>query len=287
MKKHIKRLLLYIPLAIILVFLVVWGASLIKCEILTDKYYDELEYAHIENTMIGKINSFKVLECDGETAEVYYVCDNNTVGNVLKYQKENGKWKEIRWDCIWSKQGSADEMIWPYWWHTYSINTKSDVYEPNLEAVLNSRLCFINESGEAVYLKNFSYDYNGEHLAEPTRYAYVDLDSDSTNELVVDIAAGDAYIVLYSDNVSVYGYLFYSRELQNIKYDGTFTQSSGADNIYYCEMSFNENNYIINNLASSNNGKYEIDGEFSRIWEFNDYTEKQNNKKDVEWISIS
>ena len=124
MKKHIKRLPLYIPLAIVLLFLVVWGASLLKCEILTNRYHDELEYAHVENTMIGKINSFKVLKCDGETAEVYYVCDNNTVGNVLEYQKENGEWKEIGWNTIWSKQGSADEMLWPYWWHTYFVNSK-------------------------------------------------------------------------------------------------------------------------------------------------------------------
>ena len=117
MKKHTKRLPLYIPLAMVLLFLVVWGASLLKCESLTNKYSAELEYAHIENTMIGKINFFKVLECDGETAEVYYVCDNNTIGNVLKYQKENNQWKETSWDCIWSKQGNADEMIWPYWHH--------------------------------------------------------------------------------------------------------------------------------------------------------------------------
>lgn len=117
MKKHIKRLTVYIPLTLVFVFLVVWGASLLKCEILTNKYYDELEYAHIENTMLGKINSFKVMKCDGETAEVYYVCDNNNSGNVLKYQKENDQWKEVEWKTIWSKKGSADETLWPYWWH--------------------------------------------------------------------------------------------------------------------------------------------------------------------------
>ena len=117
MKKYIKRLFLYIPSAIVLLFLVVLGASLLKCEILTDKYYEELECAHIENTMIGKINSFKVLKCDGDTAEVYYVCNDNTVSFVLNFEKQNNEWKEISWDCIWSKQGSADEMIWPYWWH--------------------------------------------------------------------------------------------------------------------------------------------------------------------------
>ena len=105
MKKHIKRLPLYIPVAIVLLVLVVWGASLLKCEILTDKYYDELEYAHIENTMIGKINFFKVLECDGETAEVYYVCDNNNSGNVLKYQKKNNQWKETNWIASGQSRG--------------------------------------------------------------------------------------------------------------------------------------------------------------------------------------
>lgn len=124
MKKHFKRLPLYIPLAIVLVFLIVWGVSLLKCEVLTNKYYNELEYAHIENTMIGKINSFKVLDCDGKTAEVYYLCNDNTVSFVLNFRKQNDEWKETSWDCIWSKQGSADEMIWPYWHHrfTYTIN---------------------------------------------------------------------------------------------------------------------------------------------------------------------
>lgn len=72
---------------------------------------------NIENIMIGRIKSFKVLECDGETAEVYYLCEDNTLGNVLKFQKQNDEWKEISWDCVWSKQGNVDEMIWPYWHH--------------------------------------------------------------------------------------------------------------------------------------------------------------------------
>ena len=84
MKKHIKRLPLYIPLAIVLAFLGVWGASLFKCEIITNKYYEELEYANIENIMIGKINSFKILY------------------------------------CICSKKGNADEILWPCWWYTFT-----------------------------------------------------------------------------------------------------------------------------------------------------------------------
>lgn len=285
MKKHIKRLPLYIPLAILLVFLVVWGASLLKCETLTNKYSEELKYAHTENTMLGKIESYKVLECDGEKARVYYVCDNNTVGNVLEFEKQDNKWKEINWVTIWSKQGSADEMLWPYWWHTYRINSKADVYEPKLEAVLNNRLCFLSESGDAVYLNNYFYDAKNEYKAKPSRYAYVDLDSENGDELVVDIANGNAYLVLYDDVTSVYGYLFNAKELQNIKQDGTFMQSAGAKNIYYCNMSFDKNSYKINYLATADGGNYKIDGESSWAWEFKDYSEKQNNKKDIDWIS--
>ena len=285
MKKHLKRLPLYIPLAIVLVFLVVWGASLLKCEILTNKYSEELKYAHTENTMLGKIESYKVLECDGEKARVYYACDYNTVGHILELEKQNNEWKETKWETVWSKQGSADEMMWPYWWHTYRINSKSDVYEPELEAVLNNRLCFLNESGEAVYLKNFSYDAKEEYKSKPIQYAYVDLDNENGNELVVDLAAGNAYLVLYDNGTSVYGYLFYGKELQNIKSDGTFMQSAGAKNIYYCNMSFDKNNYTVNYLATADSGSYEINGEHSWAWEFEDYSEKQNNKKDVDWIT--
>lgn len=119
MKKHIKRLPLYIPLAIVLVFLVVWVASLLKCEVLTNKYYDELEYAHLENTMIGDVDSFKILDCNGEKAEIYYLCNDNTASFVLRFEKQNNEWKEISWDCIWSKQGSADKIIWPFWYHRF------------------------------------------------------------------------------------------------------------------------------------------------------------------------
>ena len=117
MKKYIRRLFLYIPLSVVLLFLVVWGASLLKCEILTSKYSAELENAHIENTMIGDVDSFKVLYCNGEKAEIYYLCNDNTASFILNFEKQNNEWKETSWDCIWSKQGSADKILWPYWWH--------------------------------------------------------------------------------------------------------------------------------------------------------------------------
>ncbi|MBQ4648858.1 MAG: hypothetical protein IJB76_06840 [Clostridia bacterium] len=113
MNKHIKRIPLYSVLSIIIIFLIVWIASLLKCEFLTHKYYDEFEFAYQNNAMITDVEYFKVLNCDGNTAEVYYVSD--TCGDVLEFVNQNGVWVENGWRTIWSKSGSASDVVWPYW----------------------------------------------------------------------------------------------------------------------------------------------------------------------------
>ena len=121
MSKHLKRAPAYVIIGALLIFLVVWVAALIECESLTSKYYSDFEYAYLNNTMLGDVDYLKVLECDGNTARVYYVSDNETMGSVLKFKKQNGTWIETGWDTIWSAQGgSASEAVWPYW-HQFFI----------------------------------------------------------------------------------------------------------------------------------------------------------------------
>ena len=115
MKKHVKRIPLYIILAIVVVFLAVWGFSLLRCEILTNQYHDEFSEAYKSNTMIGNVEYFKVLSCDGETADVYYISEGGA--NVLNFELQDGVWAETHWDTVWSRSGSADGIVWPYWWH--------------------------------------------------------------------------------------------------------------------------------------------------------------------------
>ncbi len=117
MKKHIKRILLYVMTFIIVSFLVFWLVSLLKCEILTHKYYDEFEVAYQNNTMLTDVKYFKVLSCDEKTAEVYYVSDNT--GDILEFENQGGTWVEIEWQTIWSKSGSASNIVWPYWWQIF------------------------------------------------------------------------------------------------------------------------------------------------------------------------
>ena len=101
--------------AIIAVFLVVWVGSLIRCEILTKTHYSDFCTAHEDNAWICDAAYFKVLRCDGNTAEVYYV--SNDLGAVLEFCKKDSIWEETGWRAVWATHGSASETVWPYWWH--------------------------------------------------------------------------------------------------------------------------------------------------------------------------
>ena len=65
MKKH--RKIIWILLACLAVFVLIQSIALIRCEILTNTYYEDFELAYKDNSMLGEMDSFKVLECDGET----------------------------------------------------------------------------------------------------------------------------------------------------------------------------------------------------------------------------
>ncbi len=99
------------------VFLVVWIGSLARCEMLTEEYHDDFESGHLQTGFHDELEYFKVLSCDGETAEVYYVAKDHANGSVLDFELREGEWAMKEWRCIWSDHGSASDVIWPYWWH--------------------------------------------------------------------------------------------------------------------------------------------------------------------------
>ncbi len=111
-----KRWLILI-IAIIVIPTLIWISALIKCEILTQKYHDDFDLAYAQNTMLGEMEYFKVLSCDGSTAKVYYVSKDMSGADVLTFKYTDGVWQQRSWETIWSATGSASEVIYPYWWH--------------------------------------------------------------------------------------------------------------------------------------------------------------------------
>ena len=99
------------------VFLILWMGSLARCEMLTKEYYDDFKTGHLQTGFHDELEYFKVLSCDGETAEVYYIAKDHANGCVLDFEMQEGVWSMTEWNCIWSDHGSASDAIWPYWWH--------------------------------------------------------------------------------------------------------------------------------------------------------------------------
>ena len=113
MKIKFKYLLLTLVLCVFIIHL----ASIVKCEVLTYQHYDEFKDAYKQNTMLGEMESFKVLKYEPQKeAKVYYISENKAMGNVLTFEY-NGSWQMSSWDTGWSKSGNADNLVYPYWWH--------------------------------------------------------------------------------------------------------------------------------------------------------------------------
>ena len=116
--KKVAKIVKIFFIAILSLFLIIWLAALMKCEVLTLLNREEFETIYKENTMIGNIDYLKVLEYSEEYARVYYVSENRSAGVILSFVKQGDKWKYDNWErTVWSATGSASEVIWPYWWH--------------------------------------------------------------------------------------------------------------------------------------------------------------------------
>jgi len=110
---RMRKIILLITLIIVGGFISYWIFSLVRCEILTLKYGNEFIGLELQNTMLDPADNLKILSYSGDTAKVYYKDKN--IGNILEFNKSNETWLYIRWvDTVWSKQGSADGFIWPY-----------------------------------------------------------------------------------------------------------------------------------------------------------------------------
>ena len=114
-----RKVIKYIIFGIIICLISMWVSSLIKCEILTHKHYDEFKDAYKQNQMLSEMEYFKVLEYSPyNLAKIYYVSKGNKCADVLtfKFNSDTNLWEEISWNTIWSTTGSASEVIYPYWW---------------------------------------------------------------------------------------------------------------------------------------------------------------------------
>ncbi len=113
-----KKLLVVLLLLISIVFLV-WVCSVVKCEVLTASHIDKFPLEN--NGVISDVTFRKIIRYSDDFSYVYCVSNNKRLGTTLKFENKKGKWSLANYESNWSKLGgSADDIVWPYFWHYYT-----------------------------------------------------------------------------------------------------------------------------------------------------------------------
>lgn len=99
----------------------------------------------------------------------------------------------------------------------------------------------------------FTQDANA--AMSPGQFTLVDLDGDGEPETVVAMMGSDnspvGNLVLHCQENTVYGYVFFYREMSEIKADGSFLGSGGAANVSLCRLSFDRREYRLDEFTYS------------------------------------
>lgn len=166
-----------------------------------------------------------------------------------------------------------------------------------LTDVLNEKGTFIvknmqsNKTTEETLEKyHFSTVSNAYYAFVPGHYTFVDLDADGIQELIVFDLQLSYYLVLRYANEKVYGYNIESRNMVDLKTDGSFkTTSISAGDKFISRISFADTSFEITDKAYKNDddGKYLIKGESTDKGAVEKYFEEWNkNTTKVSWEKI-
>lgn len=88
----------------------------LKTEYLTYKHSDEFSDRRIYEGHFLELEYIKVFDYSDKTVKVHYVAKNKAYGMLVELKKNGvGNWEINSFIKEWSKTGSADDFIWPYY----------------------------------------------------------------------------------------------------------------------------------------------------------------------------
>ena len=122
----VSKIIKWVILTPIILFFVIWIGSLAKNRILTELHRDEIEKLYIANReRLPDYDWFRVLLYSENEIKIYFVEEVNSkrgsgkLGGIVTFSYgSDGAWHHNWCDnYLWSTSGSADNYIWPYWYH--------------------------------------------------------------------------------------------------------------------------------------------------------------------------
>lgn len=158
--------------------------------------------------------------------------------------------------------------------------------------VMNNEKSFIAENGAETLFRDFKIPGVLENIPIVAEtYTFVDLDRDGDDELAVKCTTDyGLYIILrYDENTQeAYGYSLGSRSFIDVKTDGTFMQSSGADINAISKMSFDQTKKEITEIAVQNgvDGIFELNHRAVTESEIEDYFDHWVKKDSSKWVTV-
>ena len=135
--KRMKKKWYVVAAMIIALFLIYLAVPYFRVGNLTKKYGSEFLNRYSENGFYGDIEYLKVfqyrdekinipyldntrlreelIDLSDDHAVILYVEENHSSASLFVFCDESGQWKLSSWNLIWSKSGTADGFMWPYY----------------------------------------------------------------------------------------------------------------------------------------------------------------------------
>ena len=127
MKSRILKAVTIVLFSLLLCYFLFWCGSLAKNHILTAIHKDEIVNLQFDEPL-PEFDWYRILSYSNENIEIYYVntlgknTDNEyKIGGRITCTKMTAGWHHtsIEESVLWSGAGSADNYIWPYWYHIF------------------------------------------------------------------------------------------------------------------------------------------------------------------------
>ncbi len=157
--------------------------------------------------------------------------------------------------------------------------------------VMNNKKTFIAENGSETLFRDYKIpNVTDEIPIIAEEYAFVDLDGDNINELVVKCTTDyGLYMILHYDSSggNVYGFSLGARSFMSVKVDGTFMGSGGAMINVISKVSFDKTSMSIDNIAVNNDAEkiYEVNGSPVSKQAADEYFSSWNKKQQPIWLT--
>lgn len=119
MEKSKASLWKWLILMIVLLCAIV-AVPYVRVEILTLLHREEFSDLYEVSGYIENIKYYKVMNYNEERADIFYVAQSVNDGSVpatflYHFNKQSETWILESWECIWSKHGNAEKIIWPFY----------------------------------------------------------------------------------------------------------------------------------------------------------------------------